>query len=127
MKLIIDKTYTGALFVICIFYFTGISLYTLLPEIVDFIPYDSAWWKVSYFINNGIFFFSLPFIASFLSYDPGVKILLRGTSFFLLSLSLFQIFKVLGFDISKLIWVSFCPIYIIFILILCKNGSRKIY
>lgn len=122
MERIIDRKITGICMIIPLIYFSGISLYSLLPEFFD-IP--RAYKVVFYWGNNTLFIFSFPFVLSYLVYDYSLRFLIRGTSIFLLILGLFQIIKSVGADISKEVWIGICPTYIIFLLIYFRYVVRK--
>lgn len=126
MILVLNKKISGFLCVIPLVYFAGITLYSLLPEITNFIDYNSIFWKVYYWANNTIFLFSLIFTFSYLIADRLTKLIIRGTSFFLLTLGIFQIIKTMGFSINKSVWISICPSFIIFILISYLYVSYKL-
>ena len=123
MPYIINKKLTGIICIIPIVYFTGISLYSLVPELIEINKLTKL---LFYWINNTVFISSIVFVFSKYVFDKRIKLLLKGTSFFLLTLGIFQIIKTLGISVDKIVWIMYCPIYIIFLLISFRYG-RKLY
>lgn len=123
----INKNISGIICVISLIYFTGISMYTLVPEIKWIGDIDIKIWHVLYWVNNTVFLFSFTFILSYLIYDILTKIIVRGTSVFLLILGVFQIIKTLGYSVDSWAWMVLCPLYIVFLLTGYVYVSKKLF
>ena len=123
MEFILSKKLSGLLCTIPLVYFAGITLYSLLPELFEIPKLIKV---LFYWINNTLFLFTLTFTFSYFLIDRLTKLLIRGTSFFLLTLGIFQIIKTMGFSLDKAVWISVCPMYIIFLLITYLYVSNKL-
>ncbi len=114
---IIDNNITTILSIVSLVYFAGIACYSLLP---DCIYINEKAQYIFYWINNTVFLFSITFLFANFVIERRTKILLRGLSFFLLSLGIFQIIKSSGIEVNQYLWAWFCPLYILFIKIIIK-------
>lgn len=103
-------------------YFVGIAVYSLVPD-KCFIPKIIQ--NVFYWANNTALMFNITYIFSKFVVERKIKVLLIGTSIFFLILGIFQVLVCLGFSFGKF-WAFFCPVYILFLLIVIKYVSNKL-
>lgn len=130
MEKVINKRASELFSIVLLMYFTGIALYSLLPELqvtynlFPSINYDSKWWDVFYWVNNLLVGGPSFYVFSYFIINRLTKLIIRGASFFLLTLGIFQIINTIGVDVGTVLWIIFCPTYIIFLLIAFKYGRK---
>lgn len=140
MAYVINIKLTRLLCVLSMIFLTGITLYSLLPEVQDnyllikyfnlkILPnvnYNSKWWYVAYWINNTLIS-PIIFILSYFILHHTTKLIIKGLSIFLLTLGIFQVLKlILEFE-TPVIWILYCLIYFIFLLIAYRYESKRLH
>jgi hypothetical protein len=121
---VIDKTLNMLACVIPLVYFTGISIYSYLPEIFGT---GEVFNEVFYWCNENFFFASMMFLFSKFVISIKVKIIIIGVSIFMFLKGVFQVLMTLGVQLSDDVWILFAPSYILLVLIVYKYVSRKIF
>ena len=103
-------------------YFTGESIHSIWVEI----GFNSSYSDLFYWINKSLFGFLSTLALSLYVTHKQTKIIVRGGSFFMLFLGVFQCLTVLNYLTNPYIWIITCPLFVIFILITSKICRQQV-
>lgn len=120
--MVISKILNFFTCLVFIIYFAGESVHSLWNEL----GFNSDYSTLFYWINKGLFSFLITFLFSFYIINIQTKLIVRGGSFFLLGLALFQCLHILHYISNPLIWILICPAFIILVLIISKTCQQRI-
>ena len=123
MDRIIDKKNTGYICLVSLVFFTGIMLYSIVPNLIPEL-YEKPITYAFYWTNNtAFFFFLLRLVYKIIIHKP-TSIMIRNMSFLVLLIGAFQITNCF-ISIHDSIWIIISFIAIMIILITYRYGRRK--
>ncbi len=123
MDRIIDKKITGYICLVSVVFFTGIILYSIIPNLITSL-YEKPITFAFYWANITTFFYFLLLLVHRLIVHKPTAILIRNISFLIIGVGIFQIINCF-ISIHDAVWIAISFIAIVTILLTFSYGSRK--